>query len=84
MGFMFIMGILMLLIEFMFFKSGGWLYVKLVLVILFLVYYFYCKKCMRELEKDFIRRNVRFYCVFNEIFMILMIFIVILVVVKFF
>lgn len=84
MGFMFIMGILMLLIEFMFFKSGGWLYVKLVLVILFLVYYFYCKKCMCELEKDFIRRNVRFYCVFNEIFMILMIFIVILVVVKFF
>lgn len=84
MGFMFIIGILMLLIEFMFFKSGGWLYVKLVLVVLFLVYYFYCKKCMRELEKDFIRRNVRFYCVFNEALMILMIFIVILVVVKFF
>lgn len=84
MGFMFIIGILMLLIEFVFFKSGGWLYVKLVLVVLFLIYYFYCKKCMYELEKDFIRRNVRFYCVFNEVLMILMIFIVILVVVKFF
>lgn len=82
MGFTLITGILMLLIAPEMFKSGGWLHAKLALVILLLVYHFYCKKCMRELEKDPTRRNARFYRVFNEIPTILMILIVILVVVK--
>ncbi|MGN8485707.1 protoporphyrinogen oxidase HemJ [Helicobacter pylori] len=82
MGFTLITGILMLLIEPAFFKSGGWLHAKLALVVLLLAYHFYCKKCMRELEKDPTRRNARFYRVFNEIPTILMILIVILVVVK--
>ncbi|GAA8838442.1 protoporphyrinogen oxidase HemJ [Helicobacter pylori] len=82
MGFTLITGILMLLIEPTLFKSGGWLHAKLVLVVLLLAYHFYCKKCMRELEKDPTRRNARFYRVFNEIPTILMILIVILVVVK--
>ncbi|WP_120819692.1 protoporphyrinogen oxidase HemJ [Helicobacter pylori] len=82
MSFTLITGILMLLIAPEMFKSGGWLHVKLSLVILLLAYHFYCKKCMRELEKDPTRRNARFYRVFNEIPTILMILIVILVVVK--
>ncbi|WP_187851958.1 protoporphyrinogen oxidase HemJ [Helicobacter pylori] len=82
MGFTLITGFLMLSIEPALFKSGGWLHAKLALAFLLFVYHFYCKKCMRDLEKDPTRRNARFYRVFNEAPTILMILIVILVVVK--
>ncbi len=82
MGFTLITGILMLLIAPEMFKSGGWLHAKLALAFLLLIYHFYCKKCMRDLEKDPTQKSEKFYRVFNEIPTILMILIVVLVVVK--
>ncbi|WP_237013043.1 protoporphyrinogen oxidase HemJ [Helicobacter pylori] len=82
MGFTLITGFLMLSIEPTLFKSGGWLHAKLALAFLLLIYHFYCKKCMRDLEKDPTQKSGKFYRVFNEIPTILMILIVILVVVK--
>ncbi|WQS28840.1 protoporphyrinogen oxidase HemJ [Helicobacter pylori] len=82
MGFTLITGILMLLIAPEMFKSGGWLHAKLALAFLLLIYHFYCKKCMRDLEKDPTQKSGKFYRVFNEVPTILMILIVVLVVVK--
>ncbi|WP_104747483.1 protoporphyrinogen oxidase HemJ [Helicobacter cetorum] len=82
MGFTLITGILMLLANPGFLKSGGWLHAKLLLVALLLIYHFYCKKCMRELEKDPTKRSGKFYRAFNEVPTILLIGIVILVVIK--
>ncbi|AFI05886.1 protoporphyrinogen oxidase HemJ [Helicobacter cetorum] len=82
MGFTLITGILMLLANPLLFKSGGWLHAKLLLVLLLLIYHFYCKKCMRDLAKDPSKRSGKFYRIFNEVPTILLIGIVILVVVK--
>jgi putative membrane protein len=62
--------------------SVGWLRVKLVLVALLVVYHFWCRRLMRDLEKGGRIRSQRWYRLFNEIPGVLLIAIVVLAVVK--
>ena len=62
--------------------SGGWLMAKLALVIVLIVYHFYCGKLLLDFKHD---RNIRshvWYRWFNELPVLILIAVVILVVVK--
>ena len=62
--------------------SGGWLYVKLALVITLVVYHLYCGKFLMEFRDDRNRRGHVYYRWFNEIPVVILFAVVILVVVK--
>ena len=62
--------------------SGGWLYVKLALVITLVVYHLYCGKFLADFRDDRNRRNHVYYRWFNEIPVVILFAVVILVVVK--
>lgn len=62
--------------------SGGWLHAKLVLVLLTLIYHFYCSKLMRDFKHDRNTRSHRWFRIFNELPVLALFAIVILVVVK--
>lgn len=62
--------------------SGGWLHTKLLLVVLLIVYHFYCGKLLSNFRQDRNQHGHVFYRWFNEIPVVLLIAIVILVVVK--
>ncbi|HVA54816.1 MAG TPA: CopD family protein [Gammaproteobacteria bacterium] len=59
-----------------------WLYVKLALVVLLIIYHIYCHKLLMDFRHNINRHSSRFYRWFNEIPGLLLIAIVILVVVK--
>jgi putative membrane protein len=61
---------------------GPWLHVKTTLVAILLGYHFYCGKLYRDFLAGSNRRSHRWYRVFNEIPVLLLIAIVILAVVK--
>lgn len=61
---------------------GGWLSLKLVLVVLLTGYHFYCGKLLKSFAKDENHHGHVFYRWFNEIPAVLLIIIVILAVVK--
>lgn len=48
-------------------KSGGWLHVKLFLVVLMVVYHFTCKKFIRQFESEGVSQNLRFFRLFRVI-----------------
>ena len=62
--------------------TGTWLYVKLVLVLLLSGYHHYCVVLLRRFEQGSNTRSHRWYRVFNEIPVLMLVIIVILVVVK--
>ena len=62
--------------------SGGWLYVKLALVTVLLIYHGYCAKLLRDFRDDRNRHGHVFYRWFNEFPVLILIAVVILVVVK--
>ncbi|GAO36787.1 membrane protein [Sulfuricella sp. T08] len=62
--------------------SGGWLYVKLALVTVLLIYHVYCGKLLRDFRDDRNRHGHVFYRWFNEFPVLILIAVVILVVVK--
>ena len=62
--------------------GGGWMYAKLALVLLLIVYHLYCWKLLNDFKHD---RNIRshvYYRMFNELPVFILIAVVILVVVK--
>jgi protoporphyrinogen IX oxidase len=62
--------------------SGGWLYLKVALVVVLVVYHLYCGKFLGDFRED---RNVRshvYYRWFNEVPVVILFAVVILVVVK--
>ena len=61
---------------------GGWLYAKLVLVLLLLAYHFWMARLMRDFARDANRRSHVYYRWVNELPTLLLAAIVILVVVK--
>lgn len=61
---------------------GPWLHVKTTLVVILLGYHFYCGKLYRDFLAGTNRRSHRWYRVFNEVPVLLLIAIVILAVVK--
>lgn len=62
--------------------SGGWLYVKLGLVTVLLIYHGYCGKLLRDFRDDRNRHGHVFYRWFNEFPVLILVAVVILVVVK--
>jgi len=64
------------------FIASKWLHVKLSLVLLLLAYHGYCFKLVRDFQLDKNTRSGRFYRLFNEITVFILLGIVILVYVK--
>jgi protoporphyrinogen IX oxidase len=62
--------------------KGGWLHVKLFLVVLVLGYHHACRSLLRKFESFGNKRSERWFRVFNEVSVLLFIAIVVLVVVK--
>lgn len=62
--------------------AGGWLHVKLLFVGLLLVYHFWCKKRMQEMQNGHLDRSGVFYRWMNELPLILLCVILVMVVVK--
>lgn len=75
---------MMLLTEYIFLVPPhlGWLWVKFVLVLILLLYHFYCGNCVHAFKAGRNIHSERFYRFFNEVPSILLIVIVILAVVK--
>ena len=62
--------------------AGGWLHAKIVLVLLAVGYHHMCRSLLRQFEQFTNQRSDRWFRVFNEVSVLLMIAIVVLVVVK--
>ena len=62
--------------------GGGWLHAKLALVVLVIGYHHMCRSLLRQFEQFTNQRSDRWFRVFNEVSVLLMIAIVVLVVVK--
>ena len=58
--------------------QSGWLHAKLLLVVLLVVYHFYCGKILLDFKKDLNTRSHVFYRWFNEIPVLLLIGIILL------
>ncbi len=63
-------------------NAGGWLHAKIVLVLLAVGYHHMCRSLLRQFEQFTNQRSDRWFRVFNEVSVLLMIAIVVLVVVK--
>ena len=62
--------------------TGGWLYVKLGLVLGLIAYHYYCGKLVKQFAADHNTRSHVFYRWFNEIPVLVLVAVVILVTVK--
>jgi protoporphyrinogen IX oxidase len=62
--------------------GGGWLHVKLVIVVGVIGYHHVCRALLRRFERGTNRRSERWFRVFNEVSVLLFIAAVVLVVVK--
>ena len=62
--------------------AGGWLHAKIVLVLLAVGYHHMCRSLLRQFEQFTNHRSDRWFRVFNEVSVLLLIAIVVLVVVK--
>lgn len=62
--------------------SGDWLYAKLALVIILIIYHYYCGKYVSLFKKDLNQHGHVFYRWFNELPVVILFAVVILVVVK--
>lgn len=62
--------------------SGGWLHIKLMLVLATLIYHFYCGYLLKQFDAHQNRHSHRWYRWFNEIPIVLMFAITTLVVIK--
>ncbi|BFM10270.1 protoporphyrinogen oxidase HemJ [Simiduia litorea] len=65
-----------------YYLSAGWMHAKLTLVLLCVVYHFACRHFMLQLRDDKCQKSHKFFRVFNEAPVLLLVPIVILVVVK--
>jgi len=62
--------------------KGGWLHAKLALVVLVIGYHHACGSLLKKLERGISTRSPKWFRVFNEVPVLLLVAIVILVVVK--
>ena len=64
------------------FSGTGWLYIKLLMIVLLIAYHFYCGKLVQDFKLDRNIRSHKFYRIINEIPVIPLVVIIIMVVVK--
>lgn len=77
-----VFGIWILLLAWDAFAASVWLWIKLAGVVLLLGYHHYCARLVKAFAADASPHSERFYRIFNELPVLLLILIVILVVVK--
>lgn len=77
-----VLGVWMLVPNWDYYMSQGWLHAKLALVVLLIGYHHLCLVYMKRFARDQNTRSHRFFRVFNEIPVLFLVAIVILVVVK--
>jgi putative membrane protein len=65
-----------------FYKTQGWLYAKLALIVPLIVYHFYCGYLLQVFKRNENSRSDVFYRWFNEFPVLILVAIIILVVVK--
>ncbi len=65
-----------------YFKSATWMHIKLTLVILLLAYHHVCGRFLRQFAQDKNTRSERFFRIFNEAPVLILIAVVILVTLK--
>jgi len=75
-------GFWLYIINFRAFMTSGWMHAKLMLVVLLMLYHFYCGYLVKKFNKDENKRGHIYYRVMNELPVFALIGIVILVVVK--
>ncbi len=76
------LGVWLLALNFREYFSLGWMQIKLILVLLLLIYHFYCGRILRLFKIDRNRFSPIFFRWFNEIPTLLLMLIVIMVIVK--
>lgn len=64
------------------FRSSGWLHTKLLLVTILFIYHGYCFKLLADFKHDRNKRSSKFYRIFNELPVLLLLACIILAVVK--
>ena len=77
-----VLGIWMLALNWDYYKTQGWMHAKLALVVLLVGYHHVCLAYRKKFAADANTKSDRFYRVFNEIPVLLLVAIVILVVVR--
>jgi len=77
-----VLGVWMLALNWGYYQTQGWLHAKLFLVVLLIGYHHMCLGLMKKFAADANTRGHRFYRLFNEVPVLLLVAIVILVVVK--
>ncbi len=77
-----ISGLFMIYLNLDLFKSGAWLYIKLVAVVLLIAYHYSLGYFKQKLKEQKCTKSGKFFRAYNEIPTILMIIIVIMVVIK--
>lgn len=75
-------GFAMLYIGRLYYMKAGWMHTKLLLILILWCYHLYCGKLLKHFANDKNEHTSRYYRIFNEIPVLLLIGIVILVVVK--
>lgn len=77
-----VLGVWLLILNWEYYKTQGWLHAKLALVVILIGYHHVCLAYLKKFAADANTKSHRFYRVFNEIPVLLLIAIVILVVVR--
>lgn len=64
------------------FKQAGWMHAKMTLVLALVAYHAYCFKILNDFKHDKNKRSARFYRIFNELPVLVLLAIIILAIVK--
>ena len=77
-----VLGIWMLALNWDYYKTQGWLHAKITLVVLLIGYHHVCLAYLKKFAADANTKSDKFYRIFNEVPVLLLVAIVILAVVK--
>ena len=77
-----LLGFWLLILEWPWYKTAGWLHLKLTLVMLLILFQIYCGILLHKFKNNKARHSSKFYRILNEVPTIFLILIVILAVVK--
>ncbi len=64
------------------FRASSWLHIKLIFVIMLVIYHGYCFKLLADFKYDRNTRTDKFYRIFNELPVIVLLFIIFLAIMK--
>ena len=76
------LGLAMAYLNWPYFKTAGWFHAKFVLILILFAYHFYCGKLVKTFAAGENHRSDKFYRIFNELPVFLLVGVVILAVVK--